>query len=78
MASTIKVIPAGGIPDNTDLILGGIFIASFSGIGLYFHFRIFQAYGRKFIWSGLCFSYCIARVVALALRIAVVKASHPF
>lgn len=71
------MIPAGGIPDNTDVVLCGIFIALFFSIGLYFHFRIFRAYGKKFVWSGLCFSYSMARIAALSLRIGVVKV-RPF
>ncbi|CAG7851185.1 SubName: Full=Uncharacterized protein {ECO:0000313/EMBL:CCA75519.1} [Serendipita indica DSM 11827] len=67
------MVPPGGIPNNTDLILSAVFIPLFLGIGLYFHFRIFHAYGKKFIWSILCFGFCMARIAALSLRIAVVK-----
>jgi hypothetical protein len=69
------VVVAGGVPDHTDVVLSGIFIVLFFSIGVYFHFRTFHAYGKKFIWSGLCFSYSIARIVALSLRIAVVQVS---
>ncbi|PVG00644.1 hypothetical protein CPB86DRAFT_782479 [Serendipita vermifera] len=63
----------GGIPDNTDIVLSSIFIPIFLFIAFFLHARIFKAYGKKFIWSGLCVSYCIARVVALSLRIASIK-----
>jgi hypothetical protein len=65
--------PPGGIPDNTDLVLCSIFIAMFFSVGLYFHYRLFHAYNRKFIWSILCFGFCMARIAALAWRIVVVK-----
>ena len=66
-------VPPGGIPDNTDTILSGIFIALFFSVGVYFHYRCFHAYRRKFIWSILCFGFCMARIVALAFRIVTVK-----
>ena len=72
-STTAHIVIAGGIPDHTDVVLSGIFVALFFSIGVYFHFRTFQAYGKKFIWSGLCFSYSIARIVALSLRIAGVQ-----
>lgn len=69
----IMMVPPGGIPNNTDTILSGIFIGLFFLSGIYFHFRLFYAYGRKFIWSILCFGFCMARIAALAFRIVVVK-----
>jgi hypothetical protein len=72
-SSIVNTTPPGGIPDNTDLILSGIFIAMFFSVGIYFHYRLFYAYDRKFIWSGLCFGFCMARIAALACRIVVVK-----
>ncbi|KAG8830265.1 hypothetical protein FRC18_008357 [Serendipita sp. 400] len=72
-STSAAAVIAGGMPNHTDTILSGVFIPLFFLVGLLFHFRTFRDYGKKFIWSGLCFSYCIARVVALALRIAVVK-----
>lgn len=71
--TTTRVVIAGGIPDHTDVVLSGIFIALFFISGVYFHFRIFHAYGKKFIWSALCFSFSMARVAALSLRIAVAQ-----
>lgn len=65
--------PAGGIPDNTDIILSSIFIPLFFATGLYFHFRLFHAYKKKFIWSILCFGFCMARIAALTFRIVTVK-----
>ncbi|PVG00643.1 hypothetical protein CPB86DRAFT_782478 [Serendipita vermifera] len=67
--------PAGGIPNNTDIILSSIFIALFLFVGIYFHLRIFHAYKKKFIWSILCFGFCMARIAALSFRI--VTAKHP-
>lgn len=72
-SSSSTVVIAGGVLSSTDTVLSAIFIPIFFLIGLFFHFRIFRAYQKKFIWSGLCFSYCMARIVALALRIAIVK-----
>jgi hypothetical protein len=69
----VHATPPGGIPDNTDIILSSIFILMFLLVGIYFHFRVFHAYKRKFIWSILCFGFCMARVAALAFRIVVVK-----
>ncbi|KAG8805196.1 hypothetical protein FRC19_008034 [Serendipita sp. 401] len=67
--------PPGGIPNTTDTILASIFIPLFFAVGLYFHFRLFKAYNQKFIWSILCFGFCMARIAALSLRLATVK--HP-
>ena len=68
-------VPPGGFPSQTDTILSGIFIPLFVAIGAYFHYRIYHAYNRKFIWSILCFGFCMARVTALIFRILVVKVS---
>ncbi|KIM23918.1 hypothetical protein M408DRAFT_76728 [Serendipita vermifera MAFF 305830] len=61
---------AGGIPDHNDVTLGGIFIVIFSIIGLGLHLRVWRTYGYQFVWSLLCFAFCVARIVALWLRIA--------
>jgi hypothetical protein len=66
-------VPPGGLPNKTDTILSGIFIPLFFLTGIYFHYRIYHAYSRKFIWSILCFGFCMARIAALAFRIVVVK-----
>ncbi|KAG8832166.1 hypothetical protein FRC17_001873 [Serendipita sp. 399] len=73
VAAPVTAVIAGGIPNNVDTILASIFIALFVLVGVIYHFRIYRDYGNKFIWSVLCFDYCIARVIALSLRIAVVK-----
>ena len=37
-----------------------------------FH-SLFHAYGRKFLYSILCFGFCMARCAALAVRIAITQ-----
>jgi len=69
-------IPAGAVPDHTDIVLSNTFIVLFLSVGIYFHYRTFDAYRRRFIWSLVCFGLCMSRVVVLALCVVAVKVSQ--
>jgi hypothetical protein len=55
---------------NFSLIVGSTYIAIFSVVGLGLHLRSWYTYGYQFFWSFLCFIFCVARILAIGLRIA--------
>ncbi|KAK0620265.1 hypothetical protein B0T14DRAFT_480985, partial [Immersiella caudata] len=68
----------GGIPTtNLDVPICAVFLALFVG-GAAANMTVFQVnrkHGYKFLFSGLLFGFCMARIVALSMRIA--WATHP-
>lgn len=54
-------------------IVCAIFIALFALAAL----RLFRGYKKQFLYSALCYSFCIARCVALGLRIGLARSSNP-
>jgi hypothetical protein len=68
----------GGIPTtNLDVPICAVFLALFVG-GAAANMTVFQInrkHGYKFLFSGLLFGFCMARIVALSIRIA--WSAHP-
>ncbi|KAG8866258.1 hypothetical protein FRC20_008888, partial [Serendipita sp. 405] len=67
---------AGGLPDHTDVAVGSVFIAVFALAGIGLHLRTSHTYGHKFVWTLALLLFCLARILAIGLRIALKDDLH--
>ena len=58
------------------VVAGSVFIAFFAVIGLGLHVRPLLTYGHQFVWTLALLAFCVLRVLAIGMRIALKNDLH--